>query len=318
MKAQLQADLAAYERTKRRSEEGLAQMREIVASLIGHDDRLVVGVNGSYARREVTSGSDVDLFVLFRKDAITEAGRLQESVRTKLSEAGFEMPASGGVFEEPLAISALTQTIGGQEDSNVSITRRMLLLLEGEWIFGEQTFDDARNRLLAQYVPETIRSEQIAMFLLNDIIRYWRTICVDLEHKVLIGGKPRAIRLIKLRFSRMLLFVAGVLAVGETFDVDRSEKLKRLNELLALPAVERVGHIAGDKAASLLGIYAEFLDALDDQGVRQALSQQSPDGEESQEFETLRAKAQEFRDLLLVMLREHFGSTNPTLSALML
>ena len=317
MTGQTQTTMTAFDRTKQRSEEGLQRMREIAASLIRDDDRFVVGVNGSYARREVTSGSDVDLFVLFRKDAITEAGRLQGTFRAKLSEARFEMPASGGVFEEPLAIGALTQTIGGQDDSNVSITRRMLLLLEGEWIFGKRTFDEARNRLLAQYVPETIRSEQIAMFLLNDIIRYWRTICVDLEHKVLMGGKPRAIRLIKLRFSRMLLFVAGVLAVGETFDIERDEKLQRLNELLALPTFERVDRIAGEKAAPLLGIYSEFLDALDDAGVRQALSQQSPAGEDSPEFEKLRARAQEFRDLLLVMLRDHFGS-NPTLSALML
>ena len=315
---QTPAAVTAFDLTKQRSEEGLARMREIVASQIGSDDRFVVGVNGSYARREVTSGSDVDLFVLFRKDAITEAGRLQEAVRAALSEADFEMPSSGGVFDEPLAISALTQTIGGQGDSNVSITRRMLLLLEGEWIFGEQTFDDARNRLLAQYIPDSIRSEQIAMFLLNDIIRYWRTICVDLEHKVLIGGKPRAIRLIKLRFSRMLLFVAGVLAVGETFGVDRDEKLRRLNELLAIPTFERVDHIVGEKAAPILEIYSAFLHALDDPEIRAALSVQSPEGEDSPEFEALRSKAQEFRDLLLVMLRDHFGESNPTLSALML
>ena len=294
-------------------------MRALVEPIIGQDDRFVVGVNGSYARREVTSGSDVDLFVLFRKDALSEASRLQELVRNTLAEGGFEMPASGGVFEEPLTISALTQTIGGQDDSNVSITRRMLLLLEGEWIFGEQTFNDARNRLLSQYVPETIRPEQIAMFLLNDIIRYWRTICVDLEHKVLIGGKPRAIRLIKLRFSRMLLFVAGVLAVGETFDVERNEKLRRLNELLAVPTFERVHRIVGsENAEPLLAVYSEFLDALDDPEVRAVLSQQTPTGEDSAEFETLRTRAQEFRDLLLAMLQNHFGTSNPTLAALML
>lgn len=318
MTGQMSAARAAFDQTKQRSEDGLARMREIVASLVETDERFVVGVNGSYARREVTSGSDVDLFVLFRKDALVEAGRLQEAVRLELSKADFVMPSSGGVFDEPLAISALTQTIGGQGDSNVSITRRMLLLLEGEWIFGEQTFDDARNRLLAQYVPDSIRSEQIAMFLLNDIIRYWRTICVDLEHKVLVGGKPRAIRLIKLRFSRMLLFVAGVLAVGETFGVDRDEKLRRLNELLAIPTFERVNHIVGDKAAPILEIYSEFLQALDDPDIRAALSVQSPAGEDSPEFEALRAKAQEFRDLLLVMLRDHFGASNPTLPALML
>jgi predicted nucleotidyltransferase len=307
-----------FAKTKERSEQGLTAMRAIAAALIGNEDRIVVGVNGSYARREVTSGSDVDLFILFRKDAVAEASDIQNRLREKLESEGFKMPASDGVFERPLAISGLTETIGGMEDSNDTITRRMLLLLEGEWIYGKAGFEDARHRLLNQYVAQAIRPEQITMFLLNDIIRYWRTICVDLEHKVQVGGKPRAIRLIKLRFSRMLLFVAGVLAVGETFGLERSEKLDRLDTLLSMPAYERVHDIVGDKAAILLDHYDGFLDALDDEQVRAQLSQQSPDGEQSEAFEQLRAKAQLFRDGLLEMLQDHFGTGNPTLSALML
>jgi predicted nucleotidyltransferase len=310
--------LAIFETTKARSEAGLQAMRKTAAEIIGNDDRIIVGVNGSYARREVTTGSDVDLFVLFRKDALGEASQFQSRLRDALSEQGFKMPASDGVFERPLAISGLTQTIGGMDDSNDTITRRMLLLLEGEWVYGEAGFEGARTRLLNQYLAEAIRPDQISMFLLNDIIRYWRTICVDLEHKVQVGGKPRAIRLIKLRFSRMLLFVAGVLAVGQTYDVARDEKLLRLNRLLSLPVCERVKVITGDNADALLDIYAEFLAALDDDQIREKLSQQSPDGEQTAEFLQLRAKAQDFRVGLLAMLQSHFGDGNPTLSALML
>lgn len=309
---------AIFEQTKAQSETGLVAMREAAASLIGNDERFIIGVNGSYARREVTSGSDVDLFVLFRKDALSEASDIQSRLREALGKQGFKMPANDGVFERPLTVSGLTQTIGGMDDSNDTITRRMLLLLEGEWVYGKSGFEDARSRLLNQYVAETIRPEQISMFFLNDIIRYWRTICVDLEHKVQVGGKPRAIRLIKLRFSRMLLFVAGVLAVGETYGVPRDEKLQRLNRLLALPAYERVQTIAGENADALLNLYAEFLAALNDENVRAKLSQQSPDGEQTEEFEQLRKKAHDFRDGLLTMLQEHFGKCNPTLSALML
>ena len=310
--------LSPFEITKRRSEAGLSTMRAIAAELIGDDDRFVVGVNGSYARREVTSGSDVDLFILYRKDALAEASDIQNRLRERLEIEGFKMPASDGVFERPLAISGLTETIGGMDDSNDTITRRMLLLLEGEWVFGEPGFEDARNRLLNQYVAEAIRPEQIAMFLLNDIIRYWRTICVDLEHKVQVGGKPRAIRLIKLRFSRMLLFVAGVLAVGETFGYERDAKLLRLTTLLSLPAYERVQSIVGNNSLAILKLYDDFLDNLDDAHIRAQLSQQSPDGENSEAFEQLRAKAQLFRDGLLDMLHNHFGADNPTLSAMML
>ena len=66
------------------------------------------------------------------------------------------------------------------------------------------------------------------MFLLNDVIRYWRTICIDLEHKVRADNKARDIRLIKLRFSRMLLYASGVLAIGEGYRRSSEEKLESL------------------------------------------------------------------------------------------
>lgn len=307
-----------FEEAGKRSEEGLKRMRDVAAELIGDDDRFIVGVNGSYARREVTGGSDVDLFVLYRHDAMNEAQEVQANLRKKLEADSFKMPAPGGVFSSPLTVSNLTQSIGGMDDTNEYITRRMLLLLEGEWIHNPAQFERARTRLLDQYVADTIRREQICLFLLNDIIRYWRTICVDFEYKVQSDGKPREIRLIKLRFSRMLLFFAGVMAVGATYGLERAEKIACLSEHLALPAHQRLLKLAGEKAYPALELYAEFLEALDDSGRRDALSAALPTGEESSEFTTLRAQAQKFRLSLLELLHGHFGTENPTVAALML
>ncbi len=307
-----------FERASGRSEDGLKKMREVAAEVMGDDDRFIVGVNGSYARREVTGGSDVDLFVLFRKDAVKEAQERQTKLRARLEEEGFKMPAPGGVFSSPLTVGMLTQTIGGMDDSNEYITRRMLLLLEGEWIYNQPEFDRARFRLLEQYVSASIRSDQICLFLLNDIIRYWRTICVDFEYKVQTDGKPREIRLIKLRFSRMLLFFAGILAVGETYGLERAAKVERLSRLLAIPAHLRLLDLAGNKAHLALEVYAEFLAALDDSVIRDALSTSLPAGKESHEFTELRAKAQQFRMSLLELLQTHFNKENPTVAALML
>ena len=48
---------------KRESEAKLEKLREIAADKFDSDDRIVIGVNGSIARREFTSGSDIDLFL---------------------------------------------------------------------------------------------------------------------------------------------------------------------------------------------------------------------------------------------------------------
>jgi len=307
-----------FEKTSARSEDGLSQMREIAKTVFGDDARFIVGVNGSYARREATSGSDVDLFVLYRKDTAVEAQRMQAILREQMKEAGFKMPADDGVFASPLSVSALSQTIGGMDDTNESITRRMLLLLEGEWLYNEAGFNEAKTRLLGQYVTAGIRNEQICLFLLNDIIRYWRTICVDFEYKIQADNKPREIRLIKLRFSRMLLFFAGIMAVGATYKLDREQKIERLLELFALPAYQRLIKLAGEQASPALELYATFLNALDDPAIRLALSQPGTATAESQEFQQLRLQAQQFRHHLLTLLKNHYDSDNPTVTALML
>nr|WP_233061612.1 nucleotidyltransferase domain-containing protein [Parvularcula mediterranea] len=300
------------------SDKGIADMRAKALEVLGEDKSVIVGVNGSYARREVTSGSDVDLFFLYTDENEQKATELQNQYREALTAAKYEMPALGGVFSKPLSALKMRERIGGLEDRNIDITRRMLMLLEGEWIFNKKAFEEARCELLKQYIPPTLREEQICLFLLNDIIRYWRTICVDFEFKTQKDGKAKEIRLIKLRFSRMLLFLAGVLAVGETYEKPVNEKIAVLTELFALPPVERIQSIAGDRSIAALEMYAGFLDALNDEATRTQLSQKLTDGDESRAFTELRQRAHDFRDALLELLKSHFSDGNPTIAALML
>ena len=254
-----------------KSERQLNQMREIATVMFGDHPNYLIGANGSVARRECTSGSDVDLFFLFNgKIKISEARQKQDAYRTRLKDVGLIMPDHGGVFENPLNINKLLETIGGDQDTNEFITRRMLFLLEGEWIFNQQLFKGTRTRLIKRYVADDLGDHKLSLFLLNDVIRYWRTICVDFEYKtaasdkprairliklrfsrmlLYLGGvaadKPRAIRLIKLRFSRMLLYLGGVAAVSQTKGLEVAEKRKRLEDLFAMSTIVRLQSIFG-------------------------------------------------------------------------
>ena len=150
---------------KTESERQLQQMRKIATDMFGDSPNYLIGVNGSVARRECTSGSDVDLFFLVNgKIKIADAREAQDAYRKQLKDVGLIMPAHGGVFENPLNINKMIKTIGGDLDTNVFITRRMLFLLEGEWTFNQELFERTRTRLIERYVADDLGASQIEPF----------------------------------------------------------------------------------------------------------------------------------------------------------
>lgn len=304
------------ERARERSDLAIAKLRERCAEVVGKTDDLVIGINGSYARREAVEASDLDMFVLFRDD-MARAARVKDALWGAIKEIGLSPPSPGGVFEEPLPIGQLRDNIGGREDSNTTITRRLLLLLEGNWLFNQPGFDELRMSLLEAYAPADLRTDQICLFLLNDIIRYWRTICVDYEFKIKTGAKAKLIRLVKLRFSRMILYFAGVLAVAETRGLERAAKIDRLGALLAHPPLERIEAICGDDAAPAIGHYTFFLEKMDCASDRKELESIAVDAP-PRIFEELRGRADDFRRTLVQLLRAKYDEDHPILTALIL
>ncbi len=312
----MEGGMKTFERTKQESERHLTVLRAEAKALFGESSDLIIGVNGSLARREFTSGSDLDLFYLTRKDErdIQEAMNQFTNLIQKL---GFKPPAAGGVFDAPLPTSTLIRNIGGRDDTNETITRRMLFLLEGEWLFGEQKFVETRQAVIEAYAHDKLRAEQICLFLLNDIIRYWRTICIDFEFKVRAGDKAKAIRLIKLRFSRMLIYVAGVLAIGETHNKPADEKRTYLAEIFGHPPVERIKQIAAGKAADVLARYDKFLESIDDATIRTELDVVGEAGEATNTFKKLNREAHDFREAVAAMIEGLYPRPHPLQRALM-
>lgn len=303
----------------RTSERQLDKMRGIAEEMFVAQPNYLIGVNGSVARRECTSGSDVDLFFLINgKITISDAREAQAAYRERLLEAGLKMPAVSGVFENPLKIDKLLKTIGGDQDTNEFITRRMLFLLEGEWTFNKELFERTRVQLIERYVADDLSEHKLCLFLLNDVIRYWRTICVDFEHKTATADKPRALRLIKLRFSRMLLYLGGVAAVSQTMKLTVEDKRNRLDELFSMPTVARLQSIFGAATESPLSRYARFLDKLDDAEVRMQLKLLGEEGLQTTVYLELCEEARKFKEELLEMLMSEFGPKHDVIKALML
>lgn len=301
------------------SDRQLKTMRQAADEIIGDDPDIIVGVNGSIARREMTSGSDVDIFFLTLSGDKNKAADLQEQYRYKLRSIGIKMPAAGGVFESPLPAYDLASKIGGEDDTNTYITIRMLYLLEGEWIHNQECFDNLRRDLVSHYVPDNLDDHKLCRYFLSDVIRYWRTICVDFEFKTAEASKPRAIRLIKLRLSRMMLYFGGVAAVSETSNKDAAEKRRVLLRLLAMPPIDRLIDVFGrDELDGALSAYATFLNSLDCADVRNALSLDGRQGLDTEAYKQLSKVARDFRDELWNLLVRKDQSRDEIVSAILL
>ena len=311
--------LLTLAKCKTESERQLDQMRQIATDMFGDQPNYLIGVNGSVARRECTGGSDVDLFFLVNgKTKVSDAREAQNRYRSRLKCVGLVMPSQGGVFENPLKINNLLKTIGGDKDTNEFITRRMLFLLEGEWTFNQQLFEGTRTRLIERYVADDLDDHKLSLFLLNDVIRYWRTICVDFEHKTAAADKPRAIRLIKLRFSRMLLYLGGVAAVSQTKGLEVAKKRQMLEDLFAMSTIKRLQSTFGEAMDKPLAQYGRFLAKLDDANIRIQLELPGEQGLQTDAYQNLCDEAREFKKELLDMLMNELGPKHDVVKALLL
>jgi hypothetical protein len=157
---------------------------------------------------------------------------------------------------------------------------------------------------------------------LNDVIRYWRTVAVDYATKKWKHGTSGwALRNIKLRMSRKLLFTKGLLACFDCGLHPHEPNMPKnpSPDIVAVCLQERVyslcrmtpidilcqslsKHSTPDISTKILSAYNAFLHTLDNQQSRKALEDLGPEtAHKDTVFEQMRSTSHEFGDQL-----EHF------------
>ena len=253
----------------------LADLREGVKDVPLPDGTALV-LFGSWGRAELTDESDVDwaLIIDDRDMAVDEpaVSRAVERLRALLEGAG-KPPGDQQIFGGAFHGWRLVDHIGLADDDSANITRRLLLLLESVAVTSPDLHDRLKRSVLERYLVRHSRPHHPPRFLLNDVMRYWRTIGVDFEGKVAEdkrGGRGEGkfvMRNAKLRTSRKMLYFSGLLPVLLCYYVAPKDMIDFLREQFAGLATDRVAraflHLGlVEPGARTLGAYSDWIDLV--------------------------------------------------------
>jgi hypothetical protein len=191
--------------------------------------RVCVYATGSFGRREASKYSDLDLFIVGKStvgkdgEKISLLSRLSDiCVKAELiattRRVGIPDFDGDGKYLTHQPVHLFTETLGKPEDDAINtFTARLLLLLESYPLIGEDIYKEVINDLLAAYWGdyEDHKDGFMPAFLANDILRLWRTFCVNYEART--ERQPtakkikRKIKNYKLKFSRLLTCYSALL-----------------------------------------------------------------------------------------------------------
>ncbi len=232
---------------------------------------------GSIAREEGSPKSDCDYYVLQHGAPPNTSREVIMAMERIITDLGHRKPGTERVFGEIVVAANLYESIGLEFDTNANMTRRILLLSESKPVTKGETyevvFDNILSRYCADYTPPSRpkgSEARVPRYLLNDLVRYWRTMAVDFGTKRWRDGDSN-LRLAKLRITRKILFagpLATVLLADEKIKTNDELQSYLKESLVAPPLAQIARHIGSmeDDSRKAMGIllqnYDQFIGIL--------------------------------------------------------
>lgn len=240
--------------------------------------RLCVYAAGSLGRLETGSNSDFDVFLVAHnptqeRDASSPSiSRLEEievfgALIQINASLGFPRFSGDGRFLKTYELDDMIRATGSpRDDSDNLFTARMLLVLESQPLTNDSLYDLSVERVVDHYFRDGAgRKDFRPLFFLNDVLRYWRTLCLNYEYYRNELGRPWWKKNLNLKFSRKLTIFSTVLSLMSGV-IQEKQQLISLCEMTpiqrlanALDAIDDVALL--DDFEQLLDDYELFLQA---------------------------------------------------------
>lgn len=224
---------------KKRRRYSIGRVEELKEAIRNNSDvpnvpGLCMYLTGSYGRLEASEYSDLDLFFVI--DGASDKNQISH-VEKSLLDAGiirtcrslkFPEFSKGGIYLQIHYLTDILDNLGSPRDDYKNyFTARMLLVLESIPLTNIETYNAIIQKTINTYYRDYHDHEKdfLPVFLVNDIRRFWMTMCLNFEHSRNRRGDMDAmqknrvhIKNMKLKFSRLLTCYSMIAAIMQKSD----------------------------------------------------------------------------------------------------
>lgn len=235
----------------RRREFSNKKIIELRSRFIGAEkfaaQKACVYATGSFGRCEASEHSDLDLFIAGKSEKIARVDGVGEEfgqrnllnhldeicVQAELIAAarglGFPEFSGDGRYLDHHSVYEFTNTLGTDKDDVANtFTARLLLLLESRPLLEDAVYDEIVRDVIGSYWRDyqDHQTDFMPAFLANDILRIWRTFCVNYEARTEREPQEKKasgkLKNYKLKHSRLLTCYSALLYLLATFESKKS------------------------------------------------------------------------------------------------
>ena len=248
-------------------------LTQLNSALSRHFDceEVTIPVAGSLGRLEAGTASDLDFFIV-RTDGSSHD---EYDYMVKLAgDLKIKLPSPDGVFTQSISFSSTLENLGKKDESNAELAQRLLLILETQPVFNLDFYNKIVDGVLDKYFylhKESPGKEMV--ILINDLIKYFRHICVNCQFNFWHEEEKWALRNVKLRHSRVIMY-AGLLFLILNSSKYGINKVDYVKERILLTPLERIASVISDNAVDplpLLEYYDKFIGIINQETTRRSL-----------------------------------------------
>lgn len=265
----------------------------------GRNPDVCVFAAGSLGRFETGQISDLDLFILSREkiSRLDEYKLFSDLIRLNQDLSLPEFSSDGRFLKVHHLEDLIGNTGDATDDIENQFTTRLLLLLESKPISNDVLYQESLRKVLSNYFRDSDgRKDFQPLFLMNDILRYWRTLCLNYERDR-GNAKPWWKKNLNLKFSRKLTVFSTVLAIVSR-TVSKSEELVQFTENVPWQRLALVLDNINDDT-----LIEPFKKALDDyESFLAAKSHAELEEKEEETIDEFRSKAESFGEFIYAAL----------------